>query len=366
MRDEAAGSRAARRRARCAYVVGVFDPTYAQPLEVVAHRLVELRSVFPLYAMATANAIAAAAEVVGRSFVVRVEPIAPPALAHTAGRFSRMYTKLRQWSAFASTHDRIVSLDADLLPLRNLDHLFGLALPPAGVLAVPDQTVCAAHPNAFNGGGPYVLRPSVATFSTLLAVAAAPSLPSNGRRCQCDSDQEVLNAAFQPCRHSRPSLANVTTASQLVRTRGCVRFLPLEYALYQEQCGCSQTQDRLTSSPPVLQTPSGPTTPMSMHVPSMDLERIYTLHMICKGYGKPWQFLSNSQPLTFEPTAALARECSLPLLNRSERAIPTAAVVLLRRHEERNPQRKACCGATTRLWLAAYSCSRLSRLDAGP
>ena len=42
-------------------------------------------------------------------------------------------------------------------------------------------------------------------------------------------------------------------------------------------------------------------------------------------------------------------------------AIPRAELALLRQHEERHPNRKACCGATTRLWLAAYSCALLRR-----
>ena len=133
--------------------------------------------------------------------VVQVEPVVPPGLSFTGGRHARTYTKLRQWEAFASTHDLLVSLDADLLPLRNLDHLFDLPLPPSGLLAVPDQTVCFASPSKFNGGGPYVLRPSLDTFSALLAAAASPSLFTNGKKCGCDGDQEVLNEHFQPCRN---------------------------------------------------------------------------------------------------------------------------------------------------------------------
>ena len=293
-------------------MVGLFDASYAPGLEVVAHRLVELRCAYPLYVMATANAHLAAANVVGSRLVievraksprapacppfsetslspwpmpppvVQVEPVVPPGLSFTGGRHARMYTKLRQWEAFASTHDLLVSLDADLLPLRNLDHLFDLPLPPSGLLAVPDQTVCFASPSKFNGGGPYVLRPSLDTFSALLAAAASPSLFTNGKKCGCDSDQEVLNEHFQPCRN--------VTAGWWAGSRACVRFLPLEYALYQEQCDCLHHE----RSPMQLS--------MSARVPLMDLERVYTLHMICRGYGETSTALNHCISMGFAST----------------------------------------------------------------
>ena len=76
-------------------------------------------------------------------------------------------------------------LDADALPLANLDHLFAADLPPAGYpfAAAPELM----PPDAF-ATGVMVVRPSAAAHAALLAAAAAGGHDG--------TDQSLLNAHF--------------------------------------------------------------------------------------------------------------------------------------------------------------------------
>ncbi|KAK9467220.1 Glycogenin-1 [Lipomyces arxii] len=89
------------------------------------------------------------------------------------------FTKLALWSM--TEYDRIVYLDADVLPLTNLDNLFSV---PGVLAAAPD----AGWPDIFNSGV-MVLTPSKADFDGLYATAESTESFDGG-------DQGLLNTYF--------------------------------------------------------------------------------------------------------------------------------------------------------------------------
>lgn len=92
------------------------------------------------------------------------------------------FTKLRLWQQ--TQFAKIVYLDADTLPLQNLDSLFALPI-PSGLAAAPEL----GFPDCFNSGV-LVLTPSFSTFASLHAKALKGESFDGG-------DQGLLNTYFE-------------------------------------------------------------------------------------------------------------------------------------------------------------------------
>ncbi|VFQ70697.1 unnamed protein product [Cuscuta campestris] len=89
------------------------------------------------------------------------------------------YSKLRIWSQqVASEYDKVMFVDSDVLPLRNMDAFF----------TYPELSAAANDNHLFNSGV-VVLEPSACTFRTLME-ARAHVVPYNG------GDQGFLNEVF--------------------------------------------------------------------------------------------------------------------------------------------------------------------------
>lgn len=95
------------------------------------------------------------------------------------------YSKILLWNL--DKYDQIVYLDADTLPLKNLDHVFDKyeALPATEIVAAPD----AGWPDIFNSGL-LVLKPSKAVFDKLLEHSETQDASFDG------ADQGLLNEFF--------------------------------------------------------------------------------------------------------------------------------------------------------------------------
>lgn len=98
------------------------------------------------------------------------------------------YTKILLWNL--TQYSKLIYLDADTLPVQELDHLFDVSIDDHEVAASPD----AGWPDIFNSGV-LVLKPSVKTFSDL--VTASTSTASDGPGASFDgADQGLLNEHF--------------------------------------------------------------------------------------------------------------------------------------------------------------------------
>ncbi|KAI7859535.1 nucleotide-diphospho-sugar transferase [Circinella umbellata] len=73
-----------------------------------------------------------------------IEPIHPPGKAtYFAERFVETWTKLAVWNQ--EEYDRVVLLDADMLPLQNMDELMSLPLPDGDSIAASHACTCNPH-----------------------------------------------------------------------------------------------------------------------------------------------------------------------------------------------------------------------------
>lgn len=108
-------------------------------------------------------------------------------LASTLGRneLAITYSKLLLWNL--DKYDHIIYLDADTLPLKNLDHLFEKyeSQPPTEIVASPD----IGWPDIFNSGL-FIMKPSKPVFDKLIAHSETPEASFDG------ADQGLLNEFF--------------------------------------------------------------------------------------------------------------------------------------------------------------------------
>ncbi len=123
-----------------------------------------------------------------------------PANLHLMGRGDLLYafTKLHVWRQ--TQFRRILYMDADMVALQNLDHLFDV---DADLAAAPD----AGWPDAFNSGL-MLVRPDLSEFHALSALAAAGDSFDG-------ADQGLLNQYFEhrPW-HRLPFLYNTTPSAE--------------------------------------------------------------------------------------------------------------------------------------------------------
>ncbi|TPX34895.1 hypothetical protein SmJEL517_g02547 [Synchytrium microbalum] len=94
------------------------------------------------------------------------------------------FTKIHLWNPEVMPFDKVVFLDADTLPLRNVDELFEYVSGDVAFAAAPDQ----GWPDCFNSGV-FVLKPDAAVHVALQSHAEAQGSFDGG-------DQGLLNTFF--------------------------------------------------------------------------------------------------------------------------------------------------------------------------
>ncbi|ODQ78723.1 glycosyltransferase family 8 protein [Babjeviella inositovora NRRL Y-12698] len=119
----------------------------------------------------------------------------------------RTYTKIALWKL--TQFSKIVYLDADLLPVQNIDELFDIELSPeTKIAAAPDS----GWPDIFNSGL-FVTLPDLSVYSGLIDLSEEPNASFDG------ADQGLFNEYFHsgentPNRwHRLPFIYNVTPSS---------------------------------------------------------------------------------------------------------------------------------------------------------
>ncbi|KAK9467941.1 nucleotide-diphospho-sugar transferase [Lipomyces arxii] len=142
------------------------------------------------------------------------------------------FTKILLWNQTA--FDRIVYLDADVLPLANIDSLF---LAAGSLAACPD----AGWPDIFNSGV-MVLSPSSKDFEGLYALAETGETFDGG-------DQGLLNEYFGSEWTRLPFLYNVTPSTGYEYLPSFARFSPDVKAVHFIGLPKPWQRDRPSSSP---------------------------------------------------------------------------------------------------------------------
>lgn len=128
------------------------------------------------------------------------------------------YSKVLLWNL--DKYDQIIYLDADTLPLKNLDHLFDKfeSLAPTEIVASPD----IGWPDIFNSGM-FVMKPSKSVFEKLVAHSETQDASFDG------ADQGLLNEFFhlQDTGHTwkrLPFVYNVTPSAHYQYRPALARF----------------------------------------------------------------------------------------------------------------------------------------------
>lgn len=127
-------------------VILTTENKYVEGVAVLAAALKKHKSIYPLVVLYTPSTVHQ--KVVNRlagygCSMVTIDPIKPTSLVeYKFERFSNTWTKLRAWEQ--TEYDRIVLLDADMLPLQNMDEL--MTLPLAGPEWVAASHACTCNP----------------------------------------------------------------------------------------------------------------------------------------------------------------------------------------------------------------------------
>lgn len=128
------------------------------------------------------------------------------------------YTKILLWNL--TQFDQLVYLDADVLPLQNLDEIFEkYEIKEDQIAASPDS----GWPDIFNSGV-FLLKPNAETFNKLLDFSIEQDNTFDG------ADQGLLNEFFAPTNWVRlPYLYNVTP-----NYRNDYQYLPAFHRFFDE------------------------------------------------------------------------------------------------------------------------------------
>ncbi|KAG1468189.1 hypothetical protein G6F56_003983 [Rhizopus delemar] len=188
-----------------AYVTLVATEAYASGALVIAHRLREMETTRDLVCLVTPNISQHVQTLLSKYFIV--QPVDTLSSKDTdnlllLGRpeLDITFTKIHAWRLIQ--YKKIVFLDADTLPLLNIDSLF---LRPS-FSAAPD----AGWPDCFNSGV-FVAEPSEAVFEDLLELAGQKGSFDGG-------DQGLLNTYFNSWPESSsnrlPFVFNTTPTAQ--------------------------------------------------------------------------------------------------------------------------------------------------------
>ncbi|KAI8987147.1 glycogenin 1, isoform CRA_c [Pilobolus umbonatus] len=188
-----------------AYVTLVATDSYAPGALVIARRLRDLDSVIDIVCLVTPNVSSTVRDLLSDiCIVIEVETIRShdPVNLGILGRpeLDITFTKIHCWKL--TQYSKIVFLDADIYPIRNIDELFERP----SFSAAPD----AGWPDCFNSGL-FVAEPSEKTYAELLELAHSKGSFDGG-------DQGLLNTYFSSwpeTPHNRlPFTYNTTPTSQ--------------------------------------------------------------------------------------------------------------------------------------------------------
>jgi hypothetical protein len=141
-----------------AYVTALFSEDYLSPVKVLGMSLRETGTKRDMVVMVS-PAISKGTREELSSFGWKLQEVEEMKIAYeTRAKWRKNLTKLRLWQM--TKYSKLIYLDADMLVLRNLDHLFAC---PGPICAVLDSPV----PNKFNGGL-LVLSPNETVFDALM------------------------------------------------------------------------------------------------------------------------------------------------------------------------------------------------------
>lgn len=119
---------------------------YVEGIAVLAQALKRLESKYPLLVLYTPETVPN--KVVNRLIgygctMVTIEAIKPnSSVMYISERFSETWTKLRVWEQ--TDYDRVVLVDADMLPIQNMDEL--MRIPLKGPEWVAASHACTCNP----------------------------------------------------------------------------------------------------------------------------------------------------------------------------------------------------------------------------
>lgn len=121
-----------------AWITLLTQPSYLPGVIALQRSLRLVKSEFPLVIMVTPNIDETVRESLLQEACLlhEVLPLSPAenvSINYASPQFSEVWTKLRVWGLVE--FNRVVFLDADMLVLRNMDELFEVSLPPAGIAA---------------------------------------------------------------------------------------------------------------------------------------------------------------------------------------------------------------------------------------
>ncbi|CAO3697659.1 unnamed protein product [Rhizopus stolonifer] len=131
------------------YVKGIVTMKYAMR-----------NSQYPLLILYTPNVSLETIKLLQNSgcLVKQIEPIHPPGKTnYTFERFTETWSKLAVWSQ--TEYERLVLLDADMLPLQNMDELIEMDLPKGWIAA---SHACTCNPQKFSHYPPHWIPASCA------------------------------------------------------------------------------------------------------------------------------------------------------------------------------------------------------------
>ena len=119
---------------------------YVRGAITVARALKRVKTHYPLVVLYTSAVSSDAQELLSKAgcLLKPIEPIHPPGkVTYFAERFVETWTKLAVWNQ--DEYDRAVLLDADMLPLQNMDELMTLPLPDGDHIAASHACTCNPH-----------------------------------------------------------------------------------------------------------------------------------------------------------------------------------------------------------------------------
>jgi lipopolysaccharide biosynthesis glycosyltransferase len=195
-----------------AFVTLLYNDEYLPGALVVAHALRNNGSTVQRAVLVTQDVSESARQELAKVYnhIIPVEPLTAACHSfgfHLLGRpeLDKSYTKIQVWNQTQFT--KVVFLDADTLPVKNIDQLFDHLDPqqPDNIAASPD----IGWPDIFNSGV-FVACPNVNTFKALTQRAAED--PS-GANSFDGGDQGLLNQYFEGRWHRIPFTYNVTPST---------------------------------------------------------------------------------------------------------------------------------------------------------
>lgn len=119
---------------------------YIHGVITVAQSFRRLGSQYPMVVLYTPGVSEAALKLLSSygCHLKPIQPIHPPGKTnYQFPRFSETWTKMIAWDQVE--YDRVVLMDADMLPMQNMDELMDIDLPDANYIAACHACICNPH-----------------------------------------------------------------------------------------------------------------------------------------------------------------------------------------------------------------------------